>query len=727
MKKKLLSILLCLVMVVGLLPTAAFAAGSVDINEANFPDANFRSYVQTEFDKDGDKKLSSVEIAAVKEIIASTKGIKNLKGIEFFTALETLNCVGNELTELDVSKNTELTRLECWDNKLTALDVSKNTELTRLGCWKNELTALDVSKNTELTSLNCGFNKLTALDVSNNAKLEKLICRGETLSYMKLTKLDVSQNKVLKELDCYSIKMKELNVSGCTALEELNCGGNQLTALDVSENTNLTILRCASNQLTALDVSKNLDLKGLYCRDNYLAVLDVSKNSKLESISCGKNGLTSLDLDKNKEITNVTDGDLNDQFYNKGTLPAGETFDLKTLPGSFDPKRATDWQGGTVNETTGILTVDADATEVTYNYQTKSGKTDAKYLMSCKLNVKGGTTPVAKYAISVTGGIANLAKAAEGSVVTLTADAPAANMHFARWEVESGSEAVTFANATNSTTTFPMPAGEVKVKAVFEADEIMVPIQYDVSVLNDGNGKAFASPAKAAADTAITLTATPNAGYHFKAWRVILGGVTITDNKFTMPAEDVEVQAVFEKDAPISKHPFLDVPAGAYYEDAVVWAVGKGITSGTNATTFDPNGTCTRAQAVTFLWRAAGSPTPKTKLMPFPDVPVGSYYWNAVLWAIEQGITEGTSYLTFSPNDSCTRAQIVTFLWRAKGNPAVSGNAPFTDVPPDAYYAAAVTWAEKNGITGGIGNGLFGSNNTCTRAQIVTFLYRAMK
>ena len=725
MKKKLLSILLCLVMVVGLLPTAAFAAGSVDINEANFPDANFRSYVQTEFDKDGDKKLSSAEIAAVKEIIASLRGIKNLKGIEFFTALETLNCVQCELTELDVSKNTELTRLECWDNKLTALDVSKNTKLTRLGCWKNKLTALDVSKNTELTRLNCGFNKLTELDVSKNTKLEMLDCESDSLlGSMRLTKLDVSQNKALKELDCYGIKMRELNVSGCTALEELDCGGNQLTALDVSNNANLTFLRCGSNQLTALDVSKNLDLTGLYCRDNMLAVLDVSKNSKLESISCGKNGLTSLDLDQNKEITYVNLD--NHQFYNKGTLPAGETFDMKTLPGSFDPSRTKNWIGGTV-DAAGILTVDADATEVTYDYQTKSGNTAAKYLMSCKLNVKGGTTPVTKYAISVTGGIANLAKAAEGSVVTLTADAPAANMHFARWDVESGSEAVTFANATNSTTTFPMPAGEVKVKAVFEADEIMVPIQYDVSVLNDGNGKAFASPAKAAADTAITLTATPNAGYHFKAWRVILGGVTITDNKFTMPAEDVEVQAVFEKDAPISKHPFLDVPAGAYYEDAVVWAVGKGITSGTNATTFDPNGTCTRAQAVTFLWRAAGSPTPKTKLMPFPDVPVGSYYWNAVLWAIEQGITEGTSYITFSPNDSCTRAQIVTFLWRAKGNPAVSGNAPFTDVPPDAYYSAAVTWAEKNGITGGIGNGLFGSNNTCTRAQIVTFLYRAMK
>lgn len=683
MKKKLLSILLCLVMVVGSLPTAAFAAGSVEINETNFPDAKFRSFVKENLDKNKDNILDAGEIAAVKKIEANNMGIKSLEGVGFFTALETL---------------------KCWDNELTALDVSKNTELTRLYCRSNRLAALDVTQNKNLEELDCESDSL--------------------LSYMKLTKLDVSQNKALKKLNCYGVKMKELNVSGCTALEELDCGGNQLTALDVSQNVKLTRLDCASNQLTALDVSKNPDLKDLYCRNNNLAVLDVSKNSKLESINCEKNGLTSLDLDKNEKIEYVN---LEyHQFYNKGTLPAGETFDMKTLPGSFDPSRTKNWIGGTV-DAAGILTVDADATEVTYDYQTKSGNTAANYLMPCKLNVKGGTTPVAKYAISVTGGIANLAKAAEGSVVTLTADAPAANMHFARWEVESGSEAVTFANATNSTTTFPMPAGEVKVKAVFEADEIMVPIQYAVSVLNDGNGKAFASPAKAAADTAITLTATPNAGYHFKAWRVILGGVTITDNKFTMPAEDVEVQAVFEKDAPISKHPFLDVPADAYYEDAVVWAVGKGITSGTNATTFDPNGTCTRAQAVTFLWRAAGSPTPKTKLMPFPDVPVGSYYWNAVLWAIEQGITEGTSYLTFSPNDSCTRAQIVTFLWRAKGNPAVSGNAPFTDVAPDAYYAAAVTWAEKNGITGGIGNGLFGSNNTCTRAQIVTFLYRAMK
>ena len=704
MKKKLLSILLCLVMVAGLLPTAAFAAGYVEINETNFPDAKFRSFVKENLDKNKDDILDAMEIAAVKMIEANNMGIKSLEGVGFFTALETL---------------------KCWDNELTGLDLSKNTALKDLQCSNSKLQSLDLSQNPNLTQLYCGRNPLTTLDLSKNAKLKVLNCSGFANRRTKLTELDLSQNTALESLDCSINELKQLNVSGCTALKMLSCSSNQLTTLDVSKNTNLIELECSSNLLAVLDVSNNPKLKDLSCGNNRLTVLDLSKNPELEILSCRKNGFTSLDLDANKKI-----GEkilyLENQFYHKGVLNAGETFDMKTLPGSFDPSRTKNWIGGTV-DAAGILTVDADAKEVTYDYQTKSGNTAAKYLMSCKLNVKGGTTPVAKYAISVTGGIANLAKAAEGSVVTLTADAPAANMHFARWEVDSGSEAVTFANATNSTTTFPMPAGEVKVKAVFEADEIMVPIQYDVSVLNDGNGKAFASPAKAAADTAITLTATPNAGYHFKAWRVILGGVTITDNKFTMPAEDVEVQAVFEKDAPISKHPFLDVPAGAYYEDAVVWAVGKGITSGTNATTFDPNGTCTRAQAVTFLWRAAGSPTPKTKLMPFPDVPVGSYYWNAVLWAIEQGITEGTSYLTFSPNDSCTRAQIVTFLWRAKGNPAVSGNAPFTDVAPDAYYAAAVTWAEKNGITGGIGNGLFGSNNTCTRAQIVTFLYRTMK
>ena len=169
---------------------------------------------------------------------------------------------------------------------------------------------------------------------------------------------------------------------------------------------------------------------------------------------------------------------------------------------------------------------------------------------------------------------------------------------------------------------------------------------------------------------------------------------------------------------------FIDVPDSAYYAEAVNWAVAKKITGDVGNGLFAPNDPCTRAQIVTFLWRAAGSPGPKT-MSGFSDVPADSYYAKAVAWAVENGITGGTGDGKFSPDATCTRAQAVTFLYRASGMPAVSGNAAFSDVATNAYYAAAVKWAEKNGITGGIGGGLFGSDNNCTRAQIVTFLFRA--
>ena len=168
---------------------------------------------------------------------------------------------------------------------------------------------------------------------------------------------------------------------------------------------------------------------------------------------------------------------------------------------------------------------------------------------------------------------------------------------------------------------------------------------------------------------------------------------------------------------------FVDVATGSYYEDAVDWAVENGITKGTDDTHFSPDGICTRAQIVTFLWRAAGSPEPKT-MSSFSDVSADSYYAKAVAWAVENGITVGTSSTTFSPDDTCTRAQSVTFLFRALGK-LVDSKAKFSDVPTDSYYANAVAWAVENGVTNGIGNNLFGPDNSCTRAQIVTFLFRA--
>lgn len=257
------------------------------------------------------------------------------------------------------------------------------------------------------------------------------------------------------------------------------------------------------------------------------------------------------------------------------------------------------------------------------------------------------------------------------------------------------------------------------------------PTEYSVKVSTDGNGTAMADKTSAAAGTVVTLTATPKSGYTFKQWQVVTGGVTIKDNKFTMPAGNVEVKAVFEKNATPPPapgvNPFVDVPSGVYYEEAVLWAVDKGITKGTDTTHFSPNGICTRAQAVTFLWRAAGSPAAKSGAMPFTDVKAGSYYETAVLWAVENGITKGTTATTFSPEQNCSRAQIVTFLWRSEKSPAAGTVNPFTDVKASAYYADAVLWAVKKDVTKGTTATTFSPNDNCTRAQIVTFLYRAMK
>lgn len=252
---------------------------------------------------------------------------------------------------------------------------------------------------------------------------------------------------------------------------------------------------------------------------------------------------------------------------------------------------------------------------------------------------------------------------------------------------------------------------------------------YSVTVGKTDNGSVSVSPKSASKGDTVTVTVTPDKGYTLETLTVLDKNgkeLKLTEKNgkytFTMPAGKVEVKVTFMDDNTMLNY-FVDVKAGDYFYDAVKWAAEKGITSGTDATHFGPNAACTRAQIVTFLWRTAGSPEPKSTGS-FADVPTDSYYAKAVAWAVENGITGGTGDGKFSPNATCTREQAVAFLYRASGSPAVSGGSAFNDVAANAYYADAVAWAEKNEITGGIGGGLFGSGNDCTRAQIVTFLYR---
>ena len=298
----------------------AVQSAGVAIDNTNFPDANFCSFVASSFDEDNDNYLSDTEINAVESINCADKGISDLTGISHFTALETLNCFDNQLTSLDVSKNTALIYLDCYGNQLTSLDVSKNTALTYLDCGRNQLTSLDVSKDTALTELDCRSNQLTKLDVSKNTALTELDCRSN-----QLTKLDVSKNTVLTTLYCWDNQLTKLDVSKNTALTDLACYNNQLTSLDVSKNTALTYLDCDNNQLTSLDIS-NTNTDNLTCRDNIYQI--------------------------------VVDND--------------RTFDLSTLPGNFDVAKTSDWSGGKVSGNT--LTVESGKDTVTYKYDCGKGR-----------------------------------------------------------------------------------------------------------------------------------------------------------------------------------------------------------------------------------------------------------------------------------------------------------------------------------------------------------------
>ncbi len=305
------------------------ADGDVLINATNFPDVNFRNYVSRNFDTDANGILSTSELEAVLEIQANDRNIASLKGEEFFTKLKALYVYHNELTQLNVSKNTELKTLSCYSNQLTALDVGQNTALISLDCGDNKLTKLDVSHNPELESFYCTNNQLTTLDVSHNTKLAYFFCNTNHLEKLDVSSnlalievdcsrndfssLDFRNNKQLKILDCsYNLDLTslecsncsitDLNVFNCTALDHLLCGGNALTELDLSSNTALETLGCANNALTTLDLSSNTALTGLMGGDNPLTELNLGELSHITYLSCHNCALTSLDVSHITEL-----------------------------------------------------------------------------------------------------------------------------------------------------------------------------------------------------------------------------------------------------------------------------------------------------------------------------------------------------------------------------------------------------------------------------------------
>ena len=461
--------------------------------------------------------------------------------------------------------------------------------------------------------------------------------------------------------------------------------------------------------------------------------------TELKYLDCAGNHLTSLDLSRNTKLAEL------DAENNTYTItPVNDRFYLASLPAGFDVAKTSHWQGGTVSGN--ILTINSDVDEVTYDYDcgkdfttTFTLEIPTQYTVTAHglyggvMGITPGEDYTARYTVGAQVGL-QIGKRDGFTLQGLTLEGISEEQ--LQWQAKD-------AESTTRGISFEMPAHNVTVTVNWKANGsssgggssggggggTSTP-GYTVSADKTENGAIAVSPKSASKGDTVTITATPDKGYTLESLTVLDKdgkALELTDKgsgkyTFTMPAGKITVKAVFMDDNTMLNF-FTDVHAEDYYYDAVLWAAQKGITGGMSDTLFAPNAACTRAQIVTFLWRAAGSPEPKA-LSSFADVPADAYYAKAVAWAVENGITNGTTDTIFGPDETCTRAHGVTFLSRAAGTNTASGNSNFADVDVNAYYASAVKWAVDNGITNGISSSLFGPDSSCTRAQIVTFLYR---
>ena len=733
--------------------TAAFIkiVDGVAVDTFNFPDKNFRDVVKT-FDTDDDNILSDTEIAAVKKIDCKGRAITNLKGIEYFTALEYLYCSKNELTALDLRQNTELKELNCSTNLLTALDLSQNPNLTRVICSENALTALNLSSNSKLTDLNASGN------------IREITLTGNTFDLSSLTGFDASR---MSGLTGGKVSGSTLTVDGNAAVVTYSYDlGYTGTELDDAEKDVIFTLAIAGRG-TDIDINKtnfpdkdfrellldkeaNIDrnqdgklstweialVQDIDVYDMEIADLTgIEYFTELKYLDCAGNHLTSLDLSRNTKLAEL------DAENNTYTItPVNDRFYLASLPAGFDVAKTSHWQGGTVSGN--ILTINSDVDEVTYDYDcgkdfttTFTLEIPTQYTVTAHglyggvMGITPGEDYTARYTVGAQVGL-QIGKRDGFTLQGLTLEGISEEQ--LQWQAKD-------AESTTRGISFEMPAHNVTVTVNWKANGsssgggssgggTSTP-GYTVSADKTENGAIAVSPKSASKGDTVTITATPDKGYEMGGIKVIDQNgreVKLTDKgdgkyTFVMPAGKVTIKADFNTQAADSI--FADVPADAYYYEAVKWAADKGITGGIGDSLFAPNQSCTRAQIVTFLWRVAGSPEPSA-LSDFADVPSDKYYAKAVAWAVENGITNGTTDTTFGPDETCTRAHGVTFLSRAAGTNTDSGNSNFADVDANAYYASAVKWAVDNGITNGISSSLFGPDSSCTRAQIVTFLYR---
>ena len=650
MKKRILSIVLCLVMVFSLLPFTASAASAMPINEETFPDPVFREYVLKIVGSSvlTEEKARQIEVLDVsddniKEVLGDRAPITSLMGIRYLNYVKDLNCSGQELKKtLNLEQNSRVEKLDCSGNQLTGLWFHKGSSLKYLTCSVNKFTALDLSKCSELTELNCSWNQLTALDLSANTKLQKIVAQTNALTTLDtrnlpelthlylwgnhdLKSIDVSKNTKLEILSAAHGKLTSLDVSHNRKLVELYVYNNQLTALDVRSNYMLKKLGCYENQLTALDLSSNVSLEDLGVNDNPITELDLRAQSNLQKLSCSAMKLKKLDVSRCTELLKL--------YCNDNQI---ETLDLR----SNKKLRALECQ----NNRLSWLNLSSN-TALDPRYVDCSGNV---YDIKVDENLQYKVYPDLPCYGATEGTYFTAARASDWTGGTVS--------KVDGWDV------LTLDNRDVKEVTYKYDTGNAKIGKVAFTLKTEVPAKYITISFDPNGGTGTMKPMRVKAGVGYTLpecTFTPPEGKEFAGWLAVNGKVHPAGEVVTSSI-DQSFKVTWKDKAEVDvTQMFTDVTKNWAYP-GIQYCVTHQLMSGVGGNLFAPKMTTTRAQIVQILYNLEGEPK-VSGTTPFTDL-TQNWYKDAVLWAYQTGVVVGTSATTFAPDRPVTREQIAVIL-----------------------------------------------------------------
>ena len=726
MKKRILSIVLCLVMVFSLLPFTASAASAMPINEETFPDPVFREYVLKIVGSSvlTEEKARQIEVLDVsddniKEVLGDRAPITSLMGIRYLNYVKDLNCSGQELKKtLNLEQNSRVEKLDCSGNQLTGLWFHKGSSLKYLTCSVNKFTALDLSKCSELTELNCSWNQLTALDLSANTKLQKIVAQTNALTTLDtrnlpelthlylwgnhdLKSIDVSKNTKLEILSAAHGKLTSLDVSNNRKLVELYVYNNQLTALDVRSNYMLKKLGCYENQLTALDLSSNVSLEDLGVNDNPITELDLRAQSNLQKLSCSAMKLKKLDVSRCTELLKL--------YCNDNQI---ETLDLR----SNKKLRALECQ----NNRLSWLNLSSN-TALDPRYVDCSGNV---YDIKVDENLQYKVYPDLPCYGATEGTYFTAARASDWTGGTVS--------KVDGWDV------LTLDNRDVKEVTYKYDTGNAKIGKVAFTLKTEVPAKYITISFDPNGGTGTMKPMRVKAGVGYTLpecTFTPPEGKEFAGWLAVNGNVypaghdvySTYDQSLKATWKDKEVTEVtisFDPNGGTGTMQPMKVKSGEEFElpkctftppegkEFAGWLAVNG--------NVHPAGevvTSSIDQSFKATWKDKAE-VDVTEM--FTDV-TKNWAYPGIQYCVTHQLMSGVGSGRFAPKMTTTRAQIVQILYNLEGEPKVSGTTPFTDLTQN-WYKDAVLWAYQTGVVVGTSATTFEPDRPVTREQIAVIL-----